>query len=877
MILHMAREAPPTRLDTGELLERAAELDVLDEQLALVASTGSGRALLVAGEAGIGKTALVRRFCDSRPRSARVLVGACDALFTPRPLGPFADIAVETGGELEHLVERGAQPHEVAAALIGELARRTPTVVAVEDLHWADEATLDVLRLLVRKLGSVRALVVGTFRDDELGAAHPLRIVLGELGTHKIVRRLRLAPLSEPAVAQLAEPYGVDVAELYGRTGGNPFYVTEVLGEPGGGVPATIRDAVLARVARVSPQARRLLEAVSVVPQVVELGLLDALAGGEVDSLDECLASGMLREEHGGVAFRHELARIAVEESASPTRRAELHRRALAAVPRDPARLAHHAEAVADVEAVLEFAPAAAEQAAARSAHRQAADHYARALRFADALPLRRHAELLERLADESLFTDARDAALEARHGALDCYSQLGDDLKVGEQLTRISAVLRALDREDEAERIADEAVELLEASPPGRELAMAWENVSFLRMLADDVAGARVWGTKAVELAERLGETAIVADALTNVGASLAYTGSEDEGLALLERSLELVRDAAAGRARPYVALGAAGVWTRRLELAQRYIDEGLEYASERGSDSMRNWLFAWLSLLELARGRWPEAADAATLVLHQPQLSPRGGSIALVVLGRVRARRGDPEQWPPLDEALGLVAETSDLQRLAMVHGARAEARWLEGRTREIDAETADVASLAVRLGDPWSIGELAVWRWRAGLLAEPPEGCAEPYALEIGGQPERAAALWTEIGCPYDAALALAHAEDEDALRRSLAELERLGARPAAAIVARRLRERGARGLPRGPRPATRKNPANLTARELEVLALVAEGLRNAEIAARLFLSPKTVDHHVSSILKKLGVHTRGEASAEAVRLGVASGDR
>jgi DNA-binding NarL/FixJ family response regulator len=155
--------------------------------------------------------------------------------------------------------------------------------------------------------------------------------------------------------------------------------------------------------------------------------------------------------------------------------------------------------------------------------------------------------------------------------------------------------------------------------------------------------------------------------------------------------------------------------------------------------------------------------------------------------------------------------------------------------------------------------------------------PAGASEPYALQRAGEWARAAELWREIGCHYEAALALADADKEEPLRQALKELQRLQARPAAAFIARRLRERGARGLPRGPRPTTQRNPANLTAREIEVLGLVAQGLRNAQIAERLVLSEKTIDHHVSAILCKLNVRTRGEASAQAVTLGLAGQDR
>ncbi len=165
---------------------------------------------------------------------------------------------------------------------------------------------------------------------------------------------------------------------------------------------------------------------------------------------------------------------------------------------------------------------------------------------------------------------------------------------------------------------------------------------------------------------------------------------------------------------------------------------------------------------------------------------------------------------------------------------------------------------------------VGELLVWRRRAGIEEAVAVRVPTVYELELAGEAERAAEWWAATGCPYEAALALADSDDEAALRRALETLRSLGARPAAAIVLRRLRELGVRGISRGPRPTTRSNPAQLTNRELEVLHLVAEGLRNVEIARRLFLSPRTVGHHVSAILRKLGVATRGEAAAAAARL-------
>jgi predicted ATPase len=577
--------------DRVGLLERSSQLSALDESLDAVTTELTGRLLLVGGEAGVGKTTLLRTFCARRRDSERVLWGACEGLLTPGPLAPFFDLAEVVGGELQELVRSEARPHEVVAALSRELDRRSPAILVLEDLHWADEATLDVVRLLGRRISRVRALVLASYRDDELDHTHPLQVVLGVLAAERTTSSVKVPPLTAPAVTELAAQHGVDGEVLYRETNGNPFFVNEVLAAGTEEIPHTVRDAVLARTAHLTASARGLVEAVAIVPTQVEVWLLEALADGPVDRLDECLTTGVLTSTREGVAFRHELARLTIEATLPPNRRVRLHRKALDALTVHPnaasdlARLAHHAEAAGDTDAVLRFAPEAAARAASLGAHREAAAQYARALRFADALPEQERADLLERRSYECHLTDQVDDAIEALERALELHGQLGDRMREGDALRSLSLLLWCPGRVAESEDANRKAVSLLERLPPGRELALAYSQASSLAGDAEDIEPTIAWGSRATELAERLGDAEVLLDASSNVAAAELMAGTPG-ARETLERNYELAKrtglDDQAGKA--VVNLAWAEGRRRSHDATDGALDAGLEYCSEHG-----------------------------------------------------------------------------------------------------------------------------------------------------------------------------------------------------------------------------------------------------------------------------------------------------
>lgn len=866
----MSGKSERAHVDFGpmELLERDSPLTdlagCLDDAVA-----GRGRIALICGEAGIGKTALIEQFLAAHQAEARVLIGHCDALFTPQPLSPLHDIALQTDGALPRLMRSADGRLAIFAALLTELRGGRPTILVFEDVHWADAATLDLLKYLGRRIRTMPTLIILSYRDDELDGRHALWSLLGNLPP-EAVRRVALRPFTPAAVASLAGRAGRPAEGIHAQTGGNPFYVTELLATPPGSIPATVREATLARAMRLSPEARSLLDFCAVVPNRVERCLLEEAASPVID---ECVASGLILHEDDTVMFRHELARQAIETMLAPHRRRHLHASVLSRLlerraPAASARLVHHAIEAGDHAAICRHAPEAAREATMLGAHREAAAHYHTALKHTPGDDVETRAMLLESHAYECFLTDQMDDAIASREMALGLRRQQANRLRAGDNLRWLSRLAWFRGSGEDARKFAREAIAILERLPPGSELAMAYSNMAQLCMLSEDCREAVQWGERALELAEELDLTAILVHALNNVGTAEFLMG-KPEGTMKLEKSLELAlaHDMHEHAARAYSNLIYLALVARDYARTEERLAAGLAYTRERDLDAAMLYKFAMRARAHLEQGRWKEASDDAAGVLRAGQKVSR--AVAVVVLGAVRLRQGEPDAQALLDEAREVAFATGDLLRIGPMAAVRAEAAWLKDDKEGVRAEIGPIYELARQRPEPWRLGELSLWLWRAGALDRPPETVAPPYRLEMSGDWQGAAAEWERLGCPYEQALALANG-DRPAQLRALDLLTQLGAAPAAALVRRKLRAESAQGIPRGPSAATKGNPLGLTGRQIEILKLLAEDLTNKAIAQRLKISPKTVDHHVVAVLTKLGVATRKEAARHPAAL-------
>ena len=800
---------------------------------------------------------------------------------TPEILLPLRDIARACGKLLDTDADH-VQMFEWLLRLLADAPM--PSVLVIEDLHWADTATLDLLRFLARRIARVRVLLLLTYRNEEVDARSPIRHLLGE-ATPGSVERMTLQPLSRAAVDQLAVKSGRSGEAVYALTAGNPFLVTESLAAIQSMPTDAVRDATLARISRMSPAARNVLEAVSIFPRRAETAVVAELTINGLDAaLDECIEKGMLWLDGAIVRFRHELARLAIEASIAPSKRRELHRKVVNELRRRrnsrAGEVAHHAERADDVPALLEFSQVAADEAARAGAPREATSHYARMLQHRHLLDAHLLVKTLECHAEQSYLMGDSVTAMRSMTEAAQLRREANDMVALGRDLTRLTRFAWMCGRRADAERYVHDAIEVLRAVPPGPELAWAYSHQSQLDMLAFRMDHAIQWGEQALKLATELDEKEIIIHALSNVGSARAEL-QIPAGYVELEQGFEL---AVVGRYHDHVERAACNLtcmlyWRRDYQASLKQIERGIAYAVARELTHWEGYLRGWRAMNLLDLGDWAAAEEEAQEISSRQSISEVYRFPALIALARLRARRGDSDDGMPLDTARRLSASLGELQRTVYVAAVQAERHWLSSEGGIPDERSAVIALLqevreeAADRQARWVAENASLWLYVLGERQFPTADLSEPYRAHCEGRWQEAAAGWEELGQPYERALALSLGDD-DAQREALGLFDRLGAVPAAARLRRELRASGARAIPRGPIADTRANVAGLTRRQTRVLELVAEGMTNAEIAERLCISGKTAEHHVSAIMGRFEAGTRREAVASARKLGLLS---
>ncbi|MBT3150426.1 AAA family ATPase [Streptomyces sp. CHD11] len=862
------------------LLEREAALATL-AQAVEGAVQGCGSVALVHGEAGIGKSSVVAALRDRLPDGVRMLAGCCDDLTTPRVLGPFRDMVGSVGTALTSALRGGVDLEELLLELRTELsAAGHATVLVVEDVHWADDATLDVLRYLSRRVGDLPVLLLLTYRDEELSSDHPVRLLLGQVASAvdaERLHRLPLEPLSPNAVRTLSDCGDQEAKQLHSITAGNPFFLGELLAERGAEeLPPTVVDAVLARVYRLPLPVRHCLEALSVIPTAVERPLAEALLGDAVQSLTVAEERGIIIVTPRQISFRHEVSRRAIADALPVTRLAEYNRRVLTTLSTaehaDLSRLVHHAVMAGDQVAVARFGPPAAREAARLGAHREAAAFYRSVLEDHALFTPAERATLLEEYAWECHTVGDGPTAVTAQEDATELYRGLADKPALGAGLHKLSSMYWWSGRRAAAEQAAQEAVETLEGTGDQILLVHARNHQTQLQVLADHHAEAAVSAERAVGLARHLNAPGLLAHALSNLGCARWSLGQRSEGRELLEESLRVALSV--GETAQICHLYLTLAWRLLDDLLLREAHQLLDEAATLAEASEHLALLGHIELTrasaQMALGSWDEAVRTVSSDRFGAAPQTRGGLLA--IQGWVRIRRGEEGGEELLERALAMAEPTGEWQRIGPLMTALTEAAWLRG-----DSEAARRYATAAyepmrRTGCRLPTATMTYWLAKCGIPPDPDDTAdpEHPHVLQATGRWQEAAAAWKEAGLVYEYATALVDSDRPEELLTALNILDELRAKPLARMVRARLRARGVSQVPRGPAPTTRRNPAGLTRRQVEVTRLVGQGLTNAQIADRLVLSVRTVDNHVAAVLEKLEVRTRRDVRQRAAEL-------
>jgi DNA-binding CsgD family transcriptional regulator/Tfp pilus assembly protein PilF len=861
-----------------ELVERDGFLTMLRSHFEDV-NEGEGRCVFVSGEAGIGKTSLIKAFCNEVKNKCNIYQGICDALFTPRPLAPLYDVLLQLGRSIPESNIDATNRTAFFTNFYQELNNRTEVnLVVFEDIHWADEATLDFIKFFARRISQLKCLFILTYRDTEIHSSHPLRTIMGQLNPDSFTR-IELQPLSKQAVGKMAEERGYNGEDVFRITNGNPFYVTEILASYSEGVPDNIKDSILSVYNKMNEKTKHVWQILSVLPTAFEMNYLDKMDASYLPAVQDCIDSKILIVDNRRIFFKHELYRRTIESSLSPLARIALNKKILDLLLESfeendaPERIIHHAKNANEYDLVVKYAPMAAQQAASVGAHIEAARLYLTAIEYYQGNDEDILLQFYESYAYECYLTNQPKEAIIYTNRALDIWKKKNVIEKIGNSMRLLSRLWWWSGNWHRAENFAKEAIEVLESQPSSKAKAMAYSNMAQLKMLTERLDECLFWGEKAIAIATELNDGETLSHALNNVGTVQMTQGSMEKGNELLQQSLAIALKNSYNEhaARAYTNLGCNSVMLKNYKEAEKFFEEGIRYSEERDLDAWSSYMVSWTARLKLETGHWKEAYNIAETLLKNETQTPIIRIIVLVIAATIKMRRGEEDALRQLMDAKTMASQSMEWQRTLPVLSAILEYEWITG-SMIIDNEFLDVVKTKVVGSDTvYGNGEFVFWLKKARKQKLPVKKMEENYNTDNPISALKAAAFWERAGSPYQQALALFETNDENK-RKAIAIVQRLGATAVYERMKFEMRRSGIRNIPRGIRKTTQSNPEFLTDRELDVLRLLQEGLHNKEIAARLFISAKTVDHHISAILYKLEVNSRTKAVHEAEKLGI-----
>ncbi|WP_432947742.1 ATP-binding protein [Kribbella sp. CA-253562] len=845
-------------------MEREAVIDrMLDAVRKL--RTGCSSVVVLSGEAGMGKTSVVRAFVDRLDADIRVLWGGCDDLLAPPALGPLREAFRATDGALNHAID-GGDMRKVLLESVGELSGSRPTVLVLEDLHWADDATIDVIRYIARRLDRLNLLLIVTFRPDGRELRPPLRALLGAI-TGSSAQRVALEPLSLDAVRSLACGSGRDADGVHALTAGNPFYVAEVLAGPEGtATPLTVVDAVLTRVLDLPPGCRDAVEQMSVVPWPVDLTFAERLLGERFHSLAEAEERGVLEIRSGAVRFRHEIARRVIEEAIPQIRRIAMNRAVvaalLAAADADPAAIVHHAVEASDTDVILKFAPVAARRAARAGSHGQALTCLEAVVPYVDRLAVADRAPLLDAYAWELHIAHRFTDAVKVGEQAVGLREEVGEATPLIETLLRLSRHQYMFGDTPGALATVERAVELSEPlrSPAVRAVTLAYRGMMLVQTGQLDEAVAML--PQARQIAAQAGRTDLVSLCLNYLGVALTDLG-DSRGVPYLREALNTALGSGdhESAARAYTNLAEVLFRHDLYEDLETCLDEGRRFTHEHGFWSHFYGLETHQAQLSLRLGDWDDARRRVQELEDSVRQPGMLAVYSMPINARIQVRRGNLQTAHDLlSVAWQRAWQQQSLVGILYSGLAYAEWTWLTGR-RDVAQQIGDrLSQYAVPRGLIPSFAEVNRYLSLAGAMVESP-------ATASGGGSERLD--------PYERAAQLATSGSVAQAVQALNVLDANGAKAAADDLRRQLRRLGVESIPRSSRTRPDSNRYGLTRRHIEVLHLLEKDLTNAEIAKQLVVSVRTVDHHVSAILNRLGAASRKDAVSRAAALGLLVG--